>query len=253
VDPYPPYVVEVSPLGDEVPVDSEITISFNEAMALNSLYNAIVIEPFIAGTPTLEGDHIVVFKPNGVLSSGTTYNVTVTSEAEDISGNKMTVDYSWEFTTEKEEVTSASPFSYDVLILWIFLVVILIIVLLVLYEFLYKRRRMEKVEDEYMEHEMSEYEEPQEMEDLSDEEEAQDDLYEGEGEVFSEGGEEGLSDEEPEYGDETGEEEEPFEEETESEDGDTQYDESGEVDEEDESLDDVMDSLETLEQENDRN
>ncbi len=253
IDPYSPFVVEVDPKGKAVPVDSDITISFNEAMELNSLYRAIVIEPSIAGSTQMEGDSIVVFTPNGLLVKGTTYNVTVTIEAEDLAGNRMQTNYSWEFTTESEEVTSASPFAYDVLFFWIFFVVILIIVIILLYEFVYRRRMVEYIEDEDMELEMPEEDEPQDMDDIMEEEYVRDDLDEGEDGMFAEGEEEGLSDEEPEYGDEPGEEEGYSEEEPgygdEPGEGEEPLEEEPESKDE-EDLDDILKSIDSLEKEN---
>jgi parallel beta-helix repeat protein len=229
VDPYPPFVVEVSPTGSGIPTDSDITIRFNEAMDLSSLYRAIVIEPHIAGTPSLEAENIMVFKPNGIFAKGTTYNVTVTTEAEDTAGNRMFSDYSFEFTTETSEVVTPSTFAWDVVILWIFLIVILIIILITLYEFVFKKRRREGIVEGDRDLRIPEDEELEGKEDMA-EEESLDDFQEVEDEAISEEEEEGLSHEGPEYMDEI----------------------EGGGEAEDEGLDDLMDSIETLKEENRR-
>jgi hypothetical protein len=163
VDPYGPYIIEVAPHGDNVPIDSEIIMRFNEAIDINSLNRAFVVEPNIPGSFTIEVNNIVVFTPNVKLTRGTTYNVTITIEAEDLAGNRMPHNYSWEFTTEEAEVSSASPFAYDVLFFWIFLVIILIIALLAFYEFYIRRRRREEEENGDSELEMPDDEEPEEI------------------------------------------------------------------------------------------
>jgi parallel beta-helix repeat protein len=143
VDPDPPYVVEVTPIGIDVPVDSDIVIRFNEPINISSLFGALVIEPYIPGTIDMQND-ILVFTPNGKLTKGTTYNITLLGSAEDLAKNQMGENYTWEFTTEEAKVTTASPFAWDVLFFSLFLVVILLILILLFIEFLRKRKKKEE-------------------------------------------------------------------------------------------------------------
>jgi flagellar biosynthesis/type III secretory pathway M-ring protein FliF/YscJ len=140
-------------------------------MNLSSLYKAIVFEPNIAGTLQIENE-IAVFTPNGNLVGGTTYHVTITVEAEDLAGNKMEENYTFEFTTQEPKITTAAPFAFDVLVFWIFFIAILIIVILVLYEFILKKKLKEKSKEESKELEMPEEEEPEDL----DFEEGKDDI-----------------------------------------------------------------------------
>ncbi|UCG68061.1 MAG: Ig-like domain-containing protein [Thermoplasmata archaeon] len=157
-DPYPPFVLEVEPTGDDVPVDSVIRIRFNEAMNLTSLYGAFKIEPYIPGTLSWEGE-VLVFRPNGRYAKNTLYNVTILGDARDEAGNSMLTNYSWEFETEKTEPSTGAPIAWDVLSFVLLAVIITIILALILYIYFFKRR---KEEDEEIGEDLgSEEEEPQ--------------------------------------------------------------------------------------------
>jgi hypothetical protein len=139
VDPDPPYVVEVAPVGSDVSVNSEIVIQFNELMDLSSLQGKLVVVPYIPGTVELQND-ILVFTPNGKLSRGTTYNITLLGSAKDLAGNQMGENYTWEFTTEDASVTTTSPFAWDVVFFSLFFIIILLILVLLVIDFIRKRK-----------------------------------------------------------------------------------------------------------------
>ncbi len=205
LDPYPPVIEEWSPTGIDVPVDTLITIRFNEAMNESSLHIAFEISPYVPGSFSFE-NYTLIFKPSGNLAKKTLYNVTIKSSARDLAGNYLGFDLSWKFTTEESEPEEAAPVAWDVLFLWIFIVIIMIILLLVFYEFFIKRRKilargMKKTKEdegeidrEFEEHEDEEFEddekgekEPKEdegEEELEDEEEEE--LKEDEGEIVEE-------------------------------------------------------------------
>jgi hypothetical protein len=143
VDPYPPYIIEIAPLGEEVSVDSDIVIKFNEPMNLNSLQTAIIIIPKIGGSISTENE-LIIFSPHGKLAKGTKFNVTILNSAEDLSGNKMQSNFSWEFTTESDLSQISSPFAWDILFLGLFLVAIVIVLVLLFYEYIFKKKKGEE-------------------------------------------------------------------------------------------------------------
>ncbi|UCE38016.1 MAG: Ig-like domain-containing protein [Thermoplasmata archaeon] len=190
IDPYPPYIIEVAPTGVDVSVDSVITVKFSEAMSINSLYLAFVIEPYVSGTIYFETDTLV-FTPTDKFALNTTYNVTIMSTATDEAGNQLGVNYSWEFTTEIEEPSVTEPTSWDALLIWIF--VVIAIVLLVVIYVIYKRR---KKQEEETEKSLEEEEEEGEEEDLKEGE--IEDFDEGKGDGETGGIKEGEGEEEEE-------------------------------------------------------
>ncbi|UCE73665.1 MAG: Ig-like domain-containing protein [Methanomassiliicoccales archaeon] len=140
-DPYPPFIIEVSPHGSDVPIETSIIVTFSEKMNLSTLYGSFKIEPFIPGSIVLEGGSMG-YVPNGRLAKKTVYNVTITSGAEDLAGNSIEGNYSWEFETESDKTSSSTPFPWDVLFFWLFIGIVTIILVLTFYEFYFKRRKI---------------------------------------------------------------------------------------------------------------
>jgi Sec-independent protein translocase protein TatA len=207
LDPYPPIIEEYSPTGSDVPVDTLITIRFNEAMNESSLHIAFEISPYVPGAFSFE-NYTLIFKPSGNLAKNTLYNVTIKSSARDLAGNHLGFDLSWKFTTEESEPEEAKPVAWDVYLLWIFIVIIVIILLLVFYEFFIKRRKilargMKKtkedegeIDGEFDEHEEKELENDEMGDEEPKEDEGEEELEDKEEEEIT--GDEGeIAEEEP--------------------------------------------------------
>ncbi|MFH1156324.1 MAG: chitobiase/beta-hexosaminidase C-terminal domain-containing protein [Pseudomonadota bacterium] len=120
-DVTPPTVTGVSPADAavDVPVISEITATFSEALAAASV-NASSFTLWdgttnIAGTVTYNG-LTATFAPSDPLGYNTLYTATVTTGLQDIAGNSLAADHVWNFTTEDvppdmtpPTITSVSP------------------------------------------------------------------------------------------------------------------------------------------------
>jgi len=98
-DNTPPTVIGNTPTGTDVPVTTIITVTFNESMNQTSVENAFDIDPSVNGTFTWSGD-TMNFISDADLASSTKYNVTIGTGAEDLAGNNLTTEHSWQFTTE---------------------------------------------------------------------------------------------------------------------------------------------------------
>jgi len=93
-----PTIIDHAPTGTQVPVTTIISATFSEAMNQTSSENAFSISPMVSGLFTWSGD-TMIFTPNLVLEYDTTYNVTITTEAEDLAGNNLESPFNWQFTT----------------------------------------------------------------------------------------------------------------------------------------------------------
>ncbi|MFW5907119.1 MAG: right-handed parallel beta-helix repeat-containing protein [Candidatus Natronoplasma sp.] len=105
-DGTPPSIVEYSPTGDEVPVNSTLTIRFSEEMLKDSV-NISVEE--VPGEVTGEGA-VYHFEPRENLSYGERYDVKV--RGKDRAMNPMEEE-SWSFTTVSAAVISGRIVSPD--------------------------------------------------------------------------------------------------------------------------------------------
>ena len=102
----PPDITSTAPLLDatSVPVTTMITAVFSEKMAASSVNDtAFTLKK---GTTSVSGSLVyyaatprAVFLPSGNLSYASTYTATLTTDIEDMAGNKMELIYSWSFTT----------------------------------------------------------------------------------------------------------------------------------------------------------
>lgn len=88
-----------------VPINRVITSRFSEGMQLSSinLFTFTLTGPGatpVVGTVNLDiTKRIATFTPGSDLQTMTKYTATITTGAEDLSGNSLTSDYIWEFTT----------------------------------------------------------------------------------------------------------------------------------------------------------
>jgi len=101
----PPVITSTAPLLDaiSVPVTTMITATFSEKMAASSI-NTTNFTVKKGATP-VSGSVVydagkLIFLPSGNLSYSTTYTATLTTDIEDMAGNKMESVYEWSFTTE---------------------------------------------------------------------------------------------------------------------------------------------------------
>jgi hypothetical protein len=85
-----------------VPVTAKVTAKFTKALDASSITSATFVlrqggNP-VAGTVSASGSD-AVFDPSGNLSPNTAYEATITTGITDVSGNHMTADEVWVFTT----------------------------------------------------------------------------------------------------------------------------------------------------------
>jgi hypothetical protein len=128
-DTVPPSVVWASILNNStIPVNSPISVLFNETLAQSSV-NASSVElvaddasaQIIAGTVALSSDRkVVTFAPTTQMTKGTPYKFTIKGMVTDDAGNALGSDYVLRFTTStgidnlQPEVVSISPASGSV-------------------------------------------------------------------------------------------------------------------------------------------
>ncbi len=98
IEPWNVSVVDYSPKGSNVSVNTNITVKFNTQMNEAVTENAFSISPSVTGTFTWDYD-ILIFNPANPLEYLTEYTVTITTDATDISGWPLNQDHVWSFTT----------------------------------------------------------------------------------------------------------------------------------------------------------
>ncbi len=107
----PPQISATSPAENatDVPVNTAITATFNEAMDVATI-NGTTFSLSQGGTPVsgsvsyAAGSNIATFTPSDNLTLGTTYTATITTGVTDVAGNNLASNLSWSFTTEQESV-----------------------------------------------------------------------------------------------------------------------------------------------------
>ena len=101
-DTTPPTVSSTSPSNGayDVPVTTNIEITFSEDMDKTATEGAFLINPSVAGTKSWPADNILKFNPTSDLAYSTSYAVTMGTAAKDLAGNNMEAEYSFSFTTE---------------------------------------------------------------------------------------------------------------------------------------------------------
>jgi hypothetical protein len=116
VDNFIPSIIEVAPLNGamNVPVNTEITVTFSEKMNRASVENAFTLigggETFDKTKGTFTWSNIkvgtarvskMVFKPNVDLKFDTEYVAKITTGAKDLVDKTLASDYTWTFKTHK--------------------------------------------------------------------------------------------------------------------------------------------------------
>ncbi len=99
-----PAVVFASPKGSDVPVDAVIEVTFNEKMSQEETEQGFIISPLVDDGEFTWVDKNLTFKPNSPLDYGTKYSITISTEVRNLVGESFTENYSWDFTTENDNV-----------------------------------------------------------------------------------------------------------------------------------------------------
>jgi parallel beta-helix repeat protein len=94
----PPIIINNSPIGIDVPISINISITFNEPMMQSSVEKAFSIIPSVEGD-FIWMDNTTIFKPLLNLFPNTTYIIHIKNIATDLSENSLKNKYSWNFTT----------------------------------------------------------------------------------------------------------------------------------------------------------
>ncbi len=97
-----PTVVSTLPSNNSAQVNrrSPITITFSEPMATASMVlSTFTFSPSIGGTLSYTGN-TATFTPSNPLAADVLYTATVTTAAEDRSGNNMSAPFSWTFRSD---------------------------------------------------------------------------------------------------------------------------------------------------------
>jgi len=98
-DTTPPTVTGNEPTGTNVPVITQIHVTFSEVMDQASAESAFSTSPATLGSFSWIGN-IMTYTPDSDLTSDTTYTVTIGTGAMDLPDNNMEAEHIWDFTTE---------------------------------------------------------------------------------------------------------------------------------------------------------
>lgn len=111
--PPPPAVTSVNPPSGSASAcpNTAITATFNEAMNPLTINNTtFTVATGVTGVVTLDGTgRIATFTPSTSLALGTTYTATITTAAQDLSGNALVSNFVWSFTTTAVACQAAVP------------------------------------------------------------------------------------------------------------------------------------------------
>ena len=118
-----PTVLSVTPIDGAggVCLNTVPSATFSEAMNPDTITNAtFTLTPAVTGTVALDGSgRIATLTPSANLAVSTTYTATITTGAQDTSGNALAENYSWTFTTASQPcqppVPLGSAANFDVL------------------------------------------------------------------------------------------------------------------------------------------
>ncbi len=97
-----PTILDKLPIGNNVSVDTTISVAFSELMKKEDTEAAFSIFPVAIGTFYWLGSTLT-FIPTSPLEYNTHYNVSISSHAKNLDGINLEEDYRWSFTTGKSE------------------------------------------------------------------------------------------------------------------------------------------------------
>ncbi|RLJ02555.1 MAG: hypothetical protein DRP08_04490, partial [Candidatus Aenigmatarchaeota archaeon] len=126
-DMTPPTVISFSPVGGNVPTDARIEIVFSEPMNYTTIVESVRTTPNVA--MNFCGYYNASYAIEFNLTYGTTYTVTISTDATDLAGNHLAEDYTWEFTTEEAVIIEPPERVNNA---WVGLVILVITVLYLL-------------------------------------------------------------------------------------------------------------------------
>jgi len=119
-DVTPPAVLAITPAANatSVAVNSKATVTFSEVMDASTISNSTFTlkqgSASVSGSVAYSGT-TATFTPSSALVGNTFYTCTLTTGAKDVSGNALSANYSWSFTTAvpsdvtPPNVTSVTP------------------------------------------------------------------------------------------------------------------------------------------------
>ena len=105
VETIPPVVDSATPTGTDVPVDTNLTVTFSEFVnqaTFSAQLNGSNVPPEWISFSELSGHSVVTIDPTSNFDYDTIYTVVIAGTVEDLSGNPMGTDYQWNFSTEVE-------------------------------------------------------------------------------------------------------------------------------------------------------
>ncbi|UCG69755.1 MAG: VCBS repeat-containing protein [Thermoplasmata archaeon] len=136
-----PTLVSTDPESDAIDVDSQttITITFNEPMDLAVTESAVSIShgAIIEKTWNADGTELSLTVS---LEYTTTYTVTISDNAQDLAGNKISSGHSFSFTTESKAESDGDGFEFSTMNI-LLLLFVMIIVIILLYLILLKGKK----------------------------------------------------------------------------------------------------------------
>ncbi len=98
----PPTVIEHTPTGENVPVTTQITVTFSELMNTDSVEGALSVygsnQVRVTGKFSWE-ENTMTFTPSSNLNYDTTYTVTIGQESKDSADNNLEGPHEWRFST----------------------------------------------------------------------------------------------------------------------------------------------------------
>ncbi len=96
-DTAPPTITGSTPAGSNVPVTTQITVTFSEMMNQSSVQSAFSTSPATTGIFSWSGN-TMIYTPSSILAYGIPYDVTIGAGAKDLADNSL-MPYIWQFTT----------------------------------------------------------------------------------------------------------------------------------------------------------
>jgi hypothetical protein len=93
-----PSIVENYPTGTNIPISTNITITFSESMIHSTVENAFQISPEVIGEFFWDNNKLI-FNPISDLEYNITYSVTISKTSTDLEGNPLEYSFIWDFTT----------------------------------------------------------------------------------------------------------------------------------------------------------
>lgn len=141
-----PLIENNTPNGNNVPISTKITVTFDRPMSKSTVQDAFSITPTINGDFEWTGNKLI-FIPGSYLVHNTTYMVTISGTAKDLANNNLEADHIWSFTTEKKmdgeepSITDKDDQETNLLLPILILVTIIIIIIVLVYLFLIRKKK----------------------------------------------------------------------------------------------------------------